>query len=250
MNNSDTFPVLLLTLFVATLGVGSGITLLVRRWLRARPASGENPHATGLARTALGVFPLASARPASWLAARGRNLHAVQSALGLHHVRPCTWIEGLTDHQKLFIAPPVNGWILVAGSGLPEPGEDIDACFRFVLELSRKLGHVQFFHANPVLDHHAWVRAESGRIVRAYAWAGQTLWNQGARTPAELELGLKCFHYFETPESAWNGRSDVLSSNTEKVPLLAARWSFDPAAIDERTFERASGLAGEPPRLY
>jgi hypothetical protein len=126
----------------------------------------------------------------------------------------------------------------------------VDACFRFLLDLSRKLGQVQFFGANRVLGHHAWVRVEAGRVVRAYAWAGRTVWNQGIKTRAELELGLKCFHYFEGPERSIFNHSDVVFSNAEKVPLLAARWSFDPAAVDERTFERACGIAGEPPRFY
>ena len=171
----------MLTLIVATLGVGSGVTLLVRRWLRARKASSK-PARDQSGTNNPGVFP-AGLGPAGFLAGRART-QSPRGAVGVagsHHVRRCTWSEGLTDHQKLFIAPPVNGWILVTGSGLPEPGEDIDACFRFVLELSRKLGHVQFFHANPVLDHHAWVRAESGRVVRAYAWAGQTALEPGSQ---------------------------------------------------------------------
>jgi hypothetical protein len=36
----------------------------------------------------------------------------------------------------------------------------------------------------------------------------------------------------------------------EKVPILAARWSLDPAKIDDRRLETECGLAGEPSRLY
>jgi len=159
-------------------------------------------------------------------------------------------MKGLAMEQKLFIGPPVNGWVLIVGSGLPDPGDDVDACFRFLLDLSRKLGQVQFFSANRILGHHAWARVEAGRVVRAYAWAGRTVWNQGIKTRAELELGLKCFHYFESPDRSLFGQSDVTFTNAEKVPLLAARWSFDPAAVDERVFERACGVAGEPPRFF
>ena len=48
-------------------------------------------------------------------------------------------------------------------------------------ELSRKIGQVQFFSVNRAVNHHAWVQAEAGVIQRAYAWAGRTFWNQGAR---------------------------------------------------------------------
>jgi hypothetical protein len=34
------------------------------------------------------------------------------------------------------------------------------------------------------------------------------------------------------------------------VPLLAARWSFDPASVDQRLLEQAPGIAGEAPRRF
>ena len=123
-----------------------------------------------------------------------------------------------TNEKKLFISPPVDGWILVIGSALPDPAADVDACFRFVMELSRKLGHVQFFSANRVLSHHAWVQVEAGRVRRAYAWAGTTLWKQGLKTTAEADLGLKCFDYFETAERTSFGRR-TRSSPTWKKSL-------------------------------
>jgi hypothetical protein len=43
---------------------------------------------------------------------------------------------------------------------------------------------------------------------------------------------------------------DAIAANVERVPLLAARWSLDPAAIDEVFLERERGIAGEPPRRY
>ena len=182
-------------------------------------------------------------RPSVWLAVRSRNLHEVQTALGLNNPKPCSWIEGIVRDKKFFIAPPVNGWILVVGAALPEPEDDVDQTFRFLVNLSRKLGQVQYFAANRVLGHHAWAMIEAGRVVRAYAWAGQTLWNQGVKTRAELELGLKCYRYFEGPGRLSFGQVDTIALNTEKVPLLAARWSLDPASIDERLLVRSQGIA-------
>lgn len=249
MNALNLIPVLLLILLGIVLGGIAVMVAMASHWHRLGFAQ-----VVGLRRPTFPNFTsphiVFQHRPAAWLAIRSRHLRAVQTALALNNPQPCTWMEGLVREQKLFIAPPVNGWILVVGSGLPDAGDDPDATFRFLLGLSRKLGHVQFFAANRVLGHHAWVQAEAGRIVRAYAWAGQTLWNQGVKTRAELELGLKCFHYFDGPQRISLGQSDVLTTNTEKVPLLAARWSLDPAAIDERLFEHTRGVAGEPPRLY
>jgi len=247
MNIGAVMPALLLLLFGSALIIGAGIVLLVLRLLRRKPQRSKAAPEFNLD----GFFwpaarPSYLRRPNSWLVIKSRNLLAVQSALGLHNPRPCSWSEGVAGEKKLFISPPVKGWILVIGSGLPEPSEDVDACFRFVLDLSRKLGHVQFFSASHILHHHAWVKAEGGRIQRAYAWAGKTIWKQGIRTPAEMELGLKCLDYADPSERVFFSSPDAMAANADKVPLLAARWSLDPAEIDERFFEHEPGISGEP----
>ncbi len=114
-----------------------------------------------------------------WMVVRSNHLASVQSALGLHNPIPCSWGEGMSrlSERRLFVSPPIKGWILVVGHGLPDPSDDIDRCFHFLAKLSRTLGEIQFFSANRPVNHHAWVRAESGQVRRAYAWAGETLWN-------------------------------------------------------------------------
>jgi len=248
MNDLNLIPVLLLILLGGVLGGMAVMVALVVHWRRRGMFLNSSTSVPSLQ-----FFPsftpphvVFQHRPAAWLAIRSRNLHAVQTALGLTNPKPCSWIEGIVREQKFFIAPPVNGWILVVGSGLPDASDDVDATFCFLLNLSRKLGHVQFFAANRVLGHHAWALVEAGRVVRAYAWAGQTLWNQGVKTRAELELGLKCHRYFEGPERPVFGQTDLIALNTEKVPLLAARWSLDPASIDERLLVRSQGIAEAP----
>jgi hypothetical protein len=238
-------PVLLLMLLGTSIATGTGIILLVLHWR----AKHTNQQTLALRASSLlleaPTQTLFLPRPTSWLAIRSRNVTAVQETLGLHNPQPCSWAEGLSAHRKLFIAPPVNGWILIIGASLPDPSEDVDACFRFLLNLTRKLGHVQFFSANRVLGHHAWVRAEGGRIARAYAWAGKTLWNQGLKTRAERDLGLQCFEYFETTNETAFDAAETNFLNSEKVPMLAARWSLDPTTIDDQLLEHAFGITGE-----
>jgi hypothetical protein len=86
--------------------------------------------------------------------------------------------------------------------------------------------------------------------VRAYAWAGKTLWKQGPRTSAEKELDVRCFDYADPAERASFSLPDAIAANVDKVPMLAARWSLDPAGIDERCLENECGIAGEPSRRY
>ena len=185
--------------------------------------------------------------PARWLAIRRVPPQLVQQALGLHNPTLCSWEEGLSavQERKLFISPPVADWVLVFGFSLPDPAEDVDKCFRFLLELSHQVGQVQFFSINRLLGHHAWVQLERGQVLRAYAWAGKTLWNQGKMTPAEMEVGLRCYDYTTIAPPSHFGQPDPVQKNTEKLPLLAARWSIDPATINPRVLGAAPGIAGE-----
>ncbi len=191
------------------------------------------------------LAPIFPQRPAIWLAIRSVSPQAVHAALGLGRSAPCSWSEGMMGGHEFFISPRVNGWVIVTGLAIPCPDDDVDACFLFLTALSRKLGHVQFFHAEKFTHHHAWARLDDGCVTRAYAWAGEIVWNQGAKTMPETMLGLKCFAYGDILPS-----TEAVEMNFEKVAALAARWSLDPAAIDESSLNHASGLAGELSQLY
>ncbi len=254
MAPSDIIAVVLLVLLGLVLGGGIAMCYLVRRHLRRQRRWGNSDEQQeAIARqfsrfNLVSYHPVQARRPSRWLAIRSRDTHAVQLALGLHDARPCSWTEGMFLSRQLFIAPPVNGWTLVFGAGLPAPDDDVDVCYRFLRELSRKLGHVQFFQAESVLQQHAWAQLESGRVRRAYAWAGTTLWNQGVKTPEEIALAMNCFAYGENPGCDDWMVADHIVANVDKVSQLAQRWSLDPAEIDGRVFARQHGVAGHTPR--
>jgi uncharacterized membrane protein len=111
-------PVLLLLLFSFALSVGMGIIVLVIR--RARHRHAASP-ASNSSETCPYERSCVFRRPGCWLAIKSRSLLAVQSALGLSNAKACSWTDGFAGEQKLFIAPPVKGWVLVIGSGLPDP---------------------------------------------------------------------------------------------------------------------------------
>jgi hypothetical protein len=245
-----TFSVLMLIPFALVLGIGMSFAWLVSRHVKKRRGRGHSSDARGNASgspASAGYRSLFVEQPSRWIAIRTRNLVAVQTALGLNNPTPCSWSEGINrvqDH-KLFVSPPLNGWTIVVGPRLPDVSEDVDACFRFLLRLSRELGEVQFFSLNRVVGHHAWARFERGRAIRGYAWAGETLWNQGAATWAERKLGLKCYDYFELPARPHFAEQDHMRVNTERVTLLAAIWSVDPTSVDDSTLTDALGIAGD-----
>ena len=184
--------------------------------------------------------------PSRWLAIKSANSLVVQSALGLHNLKPCTWQEGLSQVQDrdLLVSAPVDGWILVTGGGLPSPENDIDVCFHWLQRLSKDLGTVQLFSIHPALSHHAWAVAQEGSVVRAYAWAGHTLWNQGRPTSAERQLGMTFFPYGEKEESLSSEQKESLVLNSEKVGRLAGAWSIDPLAVVMRLENSKRSVVG------
>lgn len=170
-------------------------------------------------------------RPATWLAVRSLESEAVRAML--------------PDRSRFFISPRVNGWVIVTGPGLPDPSVDVDGCFLFLTVVSRQLGHVQFFHMEKFSTHHAWARMDEGCVTRAYAWAGETIWNQGDETLAEKALAMKCFAYGEDSDTAFWTTSEQAAANVEKIPRLAGRWSLDPEIL-----HRAGGIPGGASRFY
>jgi len=192
----------------------------------------------------LGFLPLRAdspPRPTCWLAVRSVSTEAVKTALGLSRAAPCSWVEGLAGSHEFFISPRVHGgWVIVTGLGLPNPSDDVDATFLFLTELSRKLGHVQYFYAERFSRHHGWARLDDGCVTRGYAWSGETVWDQGNKTQPETAVGVKTFSYGEQAATILDAEM-----NFEKVPQLAARWSLDPAEVKLNSARQSIGLAGE-----
>lgn len=253
MNSVDAIPLLLMVLFLGVILLCALMMFIVssfRRQAASLQEARKTNHSLASLANRRGFHPWCAQRPPLWLAVRASSPEIVQEALALDDPTPCSWIESMNGEHTLFITPPVNGWIFVIGADLPDPSEDVDACFHFLTHLSRQLGQVQLFQADPLLHYHAWARLERGRVVRAYAWAETTLWNQGLKTAAEIELDMKCFAYAaEGTAQKWR-TSDLPGSNVDKVPLLAARWGLDPATVEGRILAQAHGIAGRPPRLY
>ena len=189
--------------------------------------------------------PLFFQNPKAWLAIKSTSPLEVQAALGLHDASPCSWSDGieLAAEEKLFVSPPVNGWVLVFGAGLPDPRDDVDEFFKFIVELSRTAGLVIYFQSERALDHHAWIKAMNGGVVRAYAWADNTLWNQGDLTQAERDLRLRCQPYGAAAGRPSGRTREAARRNCERLPALAARWSIDPKSIDAQSVKQI-GIAG------
>lgn len=246
----DLVAYLLLLLLAAVIVLGAMCFLLVLHFLgqRRREQAAElraarNPEspAASVAWRNNGVLLV----PARWMAIRAATVREVRNALELSNATPCSIEDGLAgNHQQaLFLAPPVNGWVLMTGPGVPDPVTDIDEVYHLVRALSIKLGSAQFFSFNRALGHHGWAWARGGGIVRAFAWADRTLWNEGHPTPAEVAFRMRCPGYDDPPPRTALARETILA-NVDKVPLLAAQWSVDPVSVHQQ-LPHAIGVTGE-----
>jgi hypothetical protein len=218
----------------------------LRRLRRANRQQDPLSQSTSARRRAL-PFQL----PARWLAIRSTNTPILREALGIQRQAAVPWSDALARgrERSFFVSAPVDGWSLVVGARLPDAMQDVDALYRFLTRLSREVGEVHYYSADRVLNYHTWARLDDGRVLRAYSWAAETLWNEGRPTIEERLLGLRCWAYGEDPEPGRYGDAPPELHNTERVILLARRWSVDPVAASEILLSQEtveSGNDGEP----
>ena len=165
-----------------------------------------------------------------WIAVRGASAEAVVQALGLRDVRPASWDDGIDAayDEGVFVGPPVDGWVFAAGADILTRQVDPAG-------LSRELGsQVQLFRTHRVTEAHEWTLADSGTVIRAVRYVGETgeFHQTGEPTGAEHALGL------DNP--------DVIISEDE-VFAVAGAWSLDPTTLHDHPSEAATGTWGQFP---
>ena len=110
--------------------------------------------------------------------------------------------------------------------------------------MSERLGHVQYFHGNPALGHHAWAKLIDRQVARAYAWTGETTWNQGKPTLAEEKTGMRCFDYLEDGDDGSYQQWETVGANVDRLPVLASIWSVDPVVFEDPAMRMKPGWVG------
>ena len=193
--------------------------------------------------------PLPFPVPARWMAVRGVKPSLVREVLGDRVGVYSGWSDALARSRErvFFVSAPLDGWTLVIGGALPETVQDVDRAFHFLRKASGALGEIQYFSADRVLNFHSWARLDNGRVTRAYAWAGATLWNEGRPTLEERLLGLRCRAYGEDVEPHRYGEITPEFHNADRVLLLARRWGIDPVAFSEILVHQEGLAEGDRP---
>ena len=141
--------------------------------------------------------------------------------------------------------------MLVFGHYLPNPSEDIDTFYKYMRNLSKEVGEVQFFCLDARFHEHGWVRLIDGNVVRSYVWAESVLWNEGSPSSAECSLRMHAFDYGDQSETeSLTELNRKLEYNVEHIHALAARWSLDPLRVEPKDFTSEFGLTGEIDQLH
>ncbi len=182
-----------------------------------------------------------------WIAIQSRGAEALTSHQGLKKsiFRKIPYLTG----APFQVSMPWQGWILLSSPALPDFTDDVDAVYHLTVTLAEVFQEVQFFSYNRLFNHHGWVWARQGKILRAYAWAGETLWNQGSITAEEQRLQMSIVDYGENPPLTFTtpildfeqiqesesiaGTPMNAQTNAEKILSLARMWSVDPRMVEE-----------------
>ena len=156
------------------------------------------------------------------------------STLNFHFIK----VHIIKDNNPNAFVVPNNK--LIVSSGLIEQSPDYVS---LLAVLAHEVGHLQYFHGNQALGHHAWVKLIERQVVRAYAWVGETAWNQGPITIAEKRSGMRAFDYFEEDSDSYINWETV-RRNVEQLPLLASIWSIDPVVLLDVSIRVKPGWIG------
>ncbi len=188
-----------------------------------------------------------------WLAVKTGDKTRLAAMLQLRNVSDCNWQVGIARAYEgaVFVTPPLDGWTLACGWGLPhgDSKEGIDEVKTLLETLSRTFGDAQFFCTHRVTEYHCWMKATGGHIDRVYSYLGETGENiavEGQPTEFEQTLHLANTLSDEAKDEHYFDREDVVWPDEELVMQVAGHWSVDPSKLDARTdIALGLGLLGE-----
>ena len=106
-----------------------------------------------------------------WYSVRSTNTDDVIKALGLKSPVRCNWKSGIAAayEGQIFVAPPVNGWILVVCrdfATLDDPQRKKKA-ETLLSALSTKFGEAHHYATHRIVEFHAWAKA-AGASARCW----------------------------------------------------------------------------------
>jgi hypothetical protein len=200
--------------------------------------------------------PLGFGPKCFWIAAPAPDARSLAEALGLEELRASGWKSGFQVIYQypsgfVFVTPPVAGWVLAAGAGLPDPGDPalLPRWRSLMASVSQRFGEAQFFASHRGSNYSAWARYCDGAERRLFAYADDPIYDIGEPLPEEADL----ISHLPDPDAAeadpdyWS-REDLRTPEEEDVLRLAGAWSVSPETLDSLNLPASTGLVGRMPR--
>jgi hypothetical protein len=191
----------------------------------------------------------------AWFAIRSKDSDAVAKALELQIAQEVNWQYGVHhayeyNEYLIFVAPPVNGWVLAMGT--PVVFEIDDYAAERITKLSRQFGEAQCFGSVRTSNCYSWALARDGVLVRHFYDADGNHRETGEYTQEEKTLGgkLSDSSSAEMMEPGYWERTDIVGVEEQTVLQIAGLWSVDPMKLGEMGLAAAYGLLGKPSASY
>lgn len=162
--------------------------------------------------------PVAFGNKTMWLTVPTTEPGRLGEELGVKGMEPCNWSMGIRrayNEDAVFITPPVDGWCMVVGEGLPYPDvEEESKRLKALLErLSGVYGGAFCFGSYITVGMECWFRAEEGRMVRSFVYMeGKIFEEEGQPIDGEVPIDARC-----------------------PAEQVAGNWCVNPATLERRT---------------
>lgn len=187
----------------------------------------------------------------TWLAIPTENTKQVVEALKLTNTKKCNWQSGIetaySSENMVFVTPPVAGWTFVVGYGVGGLDSKDNQLMQLIQMLAKVFPDFYYFGTHRVVDYHSWIKVKDGKIIRAYAYlgeSGETILNQGELTPEEIELNFKFFDEKakEAENDAYFEREDLRWADEEDVINISKKWSRSTMDLETITAKSAGTI--------
>jgi len=185
--------------------------------------------------------PVSFGYKCNWLAVHTIETDKLADGFGLSDTTPCNWEYGIhyAYEDRFFVSPPVDGWTFIVSSHLPfaEDQQTVSLIKTMLIDLSREFGQAQYFGTLRTAGYDSWIKAENGRIIRAYSLVdGTNTIVEGEPTAPEKKYNLLntlSEEYDNDPN--YLDRQDIDHPDESMTMEIAGAWSFNPQDLKDRT---------------
>ena len=195
--------------------------------------------------------PISFGYKCTWFAIKTTDQEKVAQTLGLRKITRSNWKTGLENayNNSVFITPPVDGWILAVGWGLPhaDSKEALEKVTNLANILSKEFGEAQFFFKHRVTEYHCWLKSIKGKSERIYSYVGEQGENiaiSGNTTKDEKKYNLVNTLSDEAKSDDYFDRDDLVYPDEDLVMEIAGAWSINPTLLEKNKNVTGMGLLG------